>query len=153
MWSNGGYGYFRDELYFLACGDHLAWGYADMAPMVALGTSETKIRTARSALFAAGTPLLSGAGIWFPDAFGKGLQGGPSKAVSSGGISWIEGAKRRAIENDVSPEDAMPLLASAARRSARLLAGIISFDGLNSACTIAPSNAKHFARGTDVINP
>ncbi|MCU1307178.1 MAG: glycosyl transferase, family 39 [Acidobacteriaceae bacterium] len=36
MWSNGGYGYFRDELYFLACGDHLAWGYADMAPMVAL---------------------------------------------------------------------------------------------------------------------
>src|SRR5437899_8363514 len=36
MWSNGGYGYFRDELYFLACGDHLAWGYADTAPMVAL---------------------------------------------------------------------------------------------------------------------
>src|SRR5437879_13869059 len=36
MWSNGGYGYFRDELYFLACGDHLAWGYADMSPLVAL---------------------------------------------------------------------------------------------------------------------
>src|SRR5437764_10726392 len=33
---NGGYGYFRDELYFLACGDHLAWGYPDHAPMVAL---------------------------------------------------------------------------------------------------------------------
>ncbi|MCU1283682.1 MAG: glycosyl transferase, family 39 [Acidobacteriales bacterium] len=36
MWTNGGYGYFRDELYFLACGEHLAWGYADMSPMVAL---------------------------------------------------------------------------------------------------------------------
>lgn len=33
--TNGRYGYFRDELYFLACGDHLDWGYADHAPMIA----------------------------------------------------------------------------------------------------------------------
>ncbi|MBL8148382.1 MAG: glycosyltransferase family 39 protein [Blastocatellia bacterium] len=33
---NRGYGYFRDELYFLACGEHLDWGYADHAPMIAL---------------------------------------------------------------------------------------------------------------------
>lgn len=33
---NSNYGYFRDELYFLACGEHLAWGYPDHAPMVAL---------------------------------------------------------------------------------------------------------------------
>jgi len=32
---NSNYGYFRDELYFLACGEHLAWGYPDHAPMVA----------------------------------------------------------------------------------------------------------------------
>ena len=32
--TNGGYGYFRDELYFLACGEHLDWGYVDHAPMV-----------------------------------------------------------------------------------------------------------------------
>jgi 4-amino-4-deoxy-L-arabinose transferase-like glycosyltransferase len=36
MLTNGRYGYFRDELYFLACGDHLAWGYVDFAPLVAL---------------------------------------------------------------------------------------------------------------------
>ncbi len=32
----GNYGYFRDELYFLACAQHLAWGYPDQPPLVAL---------------------------------------------------------------------------------------------------------------------
>jgi hypothetical protein len=31
-----GYGYFRDELYFLVCGRHLAFGYVDQPPLVAL---------------------------------------------------------------------------------------------------------------------
>ncbi|MGA3228665.1 MAG: hypothetical protein ABSD51_01845 [Candidatus Binatus sp.] len=34
--TNGAYGYFRDELYFIGCGRHLAWGYVDLPPMVAL---------------------------------------------------------------------------------------------------------------------
>jgi hypothetical protein len=32
----GGYGFFRDELYYLDCGRHLGWGYVDCAPLVAV---------------------------------------------------------------------------------------------------------------------
>ena len=31
-----GWGYFRDELYYLACGHHLDWGYVDHGPIVAI---------------------------------------------------------------------------------------------------------------------
>jgi len=30
------YGYFRDAMYYLACGEHLAWGYVDHPPLIAL---------------------------------------------------------------------------------------------------------------------
>lgn len=32
----GNYGYFGDELYFIDCARHLAWGYVDLPPFVAL---------------------------------------------------------------------------------------------------------------------
>lgn len=35
MLVGGRYGYFVDELYYLACSHHLAWGYVDQPPLIA----------------------------------------------------------------------------------------------------------------------
>ncbi|HEX8924970.1 MAG TPA: glycosyltransferase family 39 protein [Terriglobales bacterium] len=34
LYFNKGYGYFRDEFNYMACGDHLQWGYVDQPPLV-----------------------------------------------------------------------------------------------------------------------
>jgi hypothetical protein len=38
MLVSGRYGYFIDELYYLACSHHLAWGYVDQPPLIAVIT-------------------------------------------------------------------------------------------------------------------
>lgn len=36
LWANTGYDFFIDELNFIVCGQHLAWGYIDHPPLVPL---------------------------------------------------------------------------------------------------------------------
>ncbi|GAP94265.1 glycosyltransferase family 39 protein [Leptolyngbya sp. NIES-2104] len=36
LFTNGQYGYFADELYYMAAGEHLAWGFAEFPPLIAV---------------------------------------------------------------------------------------------------------------------
>jgi 4-amino-4-deoxy-L-arabinose transferase-like glycosyltransferase len=68
LYTAGHYGYFRDELYYLICGRHLAWGYVDQPPLIALiarvsvGLFGSSLRAIRllPAVAGAATILLAG---------------------------------------------------------------------------------------------
>ena len=55
------YGFFRDELYFLACGEHLAWGYVDQPPLVAVVAWGTRALLGDSLFAVRFFPALAGA--------------------------------------------------------------------------------------------
>jgi hypothetical protein len=59
----GVYGLFVDELYFLACGEHLAWGYVDMPPLTALQAWLARTLFGDSMLALRLLPALAGAGL------------------------------------------------------------------------------------------
>jgi hypothetical protein len=59
----GVYGLFVDELYFLACGEHLAWGYVDMPPLTALQAWLVRTLFGDSMLAIRLLPALAGAGL------------------------------------------------------------------------------------------
>src|SRR5512136_3023647 len=85
----GRYGYFRDELYFLDCGEHLAWGYVDHAPLIAWMAKLTRALFGDSlysirlfpALASAGKMLLIGALVR--------EMGGGSRAVTWACLAWL----------------------------------------------------------------
>ena len=57
------YGFFRDEFYYMACGDHLAWGYVDQPPLIALIAWIAK-HTLGDSMFAIRLlPVLTGAAV------------------------------------------------------------------------------------------
>jgi 4-amino-4-deoxy-L-arabinose transferase-like glycosyltransferase len=68
LYAGRHYGYFVDELYYLACSQHLAWGYVDQAPLIAGITKAARLLLGDSlgairffpALAGAGTVLLAG---------------------------------------------------------------------------------------------
>jgi 4-amino-4-deoxy-L-arabinose transferase-like glycosyltransferase len=50
MLVSGRYGYFVDELYYLDCSHHLAWGYVDQPPLIAVITWLVTLGDSLSAL-------------------------------------------------------------------------------------------------------
>lgn len=62
---NDGYGIFRDELYYVACGNHLAFGYVDQPPFVSLVAKITTLFLGKSLFALRFFPALAGASLVF----------------------------------------------------------------------------------------
>ena len=61
--TNGRYGYFRDELYYIACAQHLAFGYVDQPPLSILLLRLSQLLLGDSLFAIRFLPALAGAGI------------------------------------------------------------------------------------------
>jgi len=59
------YGFFRDELYYMACGEHLAWGYVDQPPLIALVAWLSRHLLGNSLVSIRLLPVLAGVAVVF----------------------------------------------------------------------------------------
>src|SRR5579862_1110060 len=62
LYADRHYGYFIDELYYLACSQHLAWGYVDQAPLIAFVTRLVRMTLGDSLSAIRLLPALAGTG-------------------------------------------------------------------------------------------
>ena len=62
LYTDRYYGYLTDELYYLACARHLAWGYVDQPPLIALTTRLGMLLWGDSLAAIRFLPALAGAG-------------------------------------------------------------------------------------------
>jgi Dolichyl-phosphate-mannose-protein mannosyltransferase len=75
-----GYGYFRDELYYIMCGRNLAWGYVDHGPGIAI---QAKLALALFGKSLVGIRMLSAVG-------------GAGRVFLTGILAWALGGRRPA---------------------------------------------------------
>jgi len=104
--QHAGYGIFRDEMYYLICGHHLAFGYVDQPPMVALQARLTEL-------------LFGYDHMWSLRLFSA--LAGAVKVFLTGAIVWAMGGSRRAA-----------ILAMLGVTVAGVYLGIDSFLSMNS---------------------
>jgi hypothetical protein len=62
LYAGRHYGFFVDELYYLACAQHLAWGYVDQAPLIAVIAKTARVLLGDSLPAIRLFPALAGAG-------------------------------------------------------------------------------------------
>src|SRR5271165_2209584 len=92
LWVNGSYGYFRDELYFIVCGRHPAWGYTDQPPLtpVIAAASEAAFGSLRGLRL---VPALASAALVALTAIAAGVLGGGLYARWLAGLAaLVDGA-------------------------------------------------------------
>ncbi len=74
---NGRYGYWIDELYFIACGEHLAWGYVDHPPLIAAVAKASRWLLGDSLFAIRFFPAVAGAAlVWLTGRMARELRGG-----------------------------------------------------------------------------
>ncbi len=74
--ANPHYGFFRDELYFIVCGFHPAWGYVDQPALVPLSAAATQLFGHSLLLLRAVPALLAGGAVVAACALAAELGGG-----------------------------------------------------------------------------
>lgn len=85
LWANAGYDYFIDELNFIVCGQHLAWGYIDHPPLVPLIARIARELFGDSLLGLRLVPALAAAGL-------VGLTSDAARRLSGGLFArWLAG--------------------------------------------------------------
>jgi len=77
--TNTRYNFFRDEFYYMACGEHLAWGYVDHPPLVAVLAKLSRTLFGDSLGGLRLLPALAGATtVWLAGLMARDLGGGRS---------------------------------------------------------------------------
>lgn len=84
-----GYGFFVDELYFLACAEHLDWGYVDMPAVLPVVTAAVRAVFGDSLFAIRIVPTLAGAGLVVATAAIARAMGGGWKAQGLAGIAVV----------------------------------------------------------------
>jgi hypothetical protein len=88
----GRYGYFGDELYFLAAGKHLAWGYADQPPVLPmLARLMDSLAPGSLVVFRIPAALATAAGVVFAGLMAREMGGGRKAQLLTAGAYAICG--------------------------------------------------------------
>ncbi|MEN0004295.1 MAG: glycosyltransferase family 39 protein [Bacteroidota bacterium] len=81
LWANGNYGFHRDELLHIACGDHLAWGYMEFPPFIGWMAALQRTLLGDSVLAIRLLPALLGTTIVLFSALAAKALGGNGRAM------------------------------------------------------------------------
>src|SRR5579859_6696405 len=77
LYADRHYGYFVDELYYMACSRHLDWGYVDQPPLIALITWVARALFGDSLAAIRFFPAVAGAAVvWLTAVIARELGGG-----------------------------------------------------------------------------
>ena len=109
LYTSRHYGYFVDELYYLACANHLAWGYVDQPPLIALVAKTSRVIWGDSLGAIRLLPALAGAGLVFLTGFMARALGGKRFAQGFAALTILAAPAFLGVDNFLSMNAFEPL--------------------------------------------